>query len=892
MDKIKPAEQLRKTQIKFGFAEKIEVLATSRQAVVHAAHVFFPKDQNAVSSLNQSFTSLAEFISSRPGEIKTPKIIKPGNIMDLSSKELLHYLKSLNMTGNEIGNVFQGWLSNKFIDVSNLKLSGVSLDPTDNFPQRRKSKKVVAILQEIRSVDWDNFENFYAIAPAYFREIKNAGVEMLRTIRERADRELNGNKIVWSRIVDEIASKERSLLYPIKKEAEPTERTKAEMYFQALKENTEYLKYSFSKDLGKLSPAIEYFISFLGVARNKISEIVPILASSHTLAEFFWALRVRRLIDFSKFPHLKESLIKRYFQANLDQSLQTEAAGFWFEKDLILPRFILKRDEALINSILSLIEVHKQTYSRTIALKPLRFSILINDQKTIKIEVDPTKDDAAAILLKIRGSKNSLSSIDPKERYDLKAESYRYGRKSKRYQEVFSHQRKKKLFGMETPFIAKDPGDYMIRLATTENRRDKVDPENLFMVDSHKALLNIDLTNNQSVNFSIKFAHRFFDGQPAKEIFIKYIQELIRKTHPKQDQSLFMTESSSSKEVTDTSFPFFEAMASSKLDEQLVEPIKKGSTKITPTFLQAAGFALANKVDHFHILVAAQTTPYADGPYDNVQPVIVSFLPIKNIYEKFKNNELITTEEKNKVTEWLKKVQNAQELGKKGLSTAAVLAAPTGTFEGPLSKFAEIFHKAVELLKNSQGMFSPLPNLRPGNHLDNIIFHTAKSDTYALKVTLENPIPSMGIVGYSQSQLDHLSVADFESSFSVRKCPSQCQRSFSNWMNAYVTAHIKKDRQKNRIYKRFNHLVEGWDRLILGKISYKNYQAILEGVFSSMKASLTDAEFKRLGMKNPFDFQRTLNKVMIEDARGTVNIKQISSETTMFFNFISSVVNQ
>lgn len=891
MDKIKPVELLGKTRAKTSFSEKIEVLATSRQSIVHAAHVFFPKDQNSTLSLSKSFTPLAEFISSRPEEETTIKITKVDNIMTLSSRELLSYLKSLDMAQSEIENVFQGWLSNKFIDISNLKLQGIALDPVDNFSQLRKSKKIVAILHEIRSVNWDNFESFYTIAPIYFAEIKKAGVEELRNIRERAENELSGNKIIWEKVMDEIASKERSLLYPLKKEVEPTEKTKAELYFQALKENTEYLKYCFSKDLGKFSKAIEYFISFLGITRNKISAIIPILASSHTLAEFFWALRVRRLIDFSKFPQLKESLLKRYFEVNLDQSLQTEAAGFWFEKELALPRFILNRDEALLNSVLSMVEVHKQTYPRTIALKPLKFTILINDQKTIKIEIDPTRDDAAAILLKIRSSKNSLKSIDQKERYHLKSESYEYGKKSKRYQEVFSHHRKRKVFGIETPFVVKEPGDYMIRLVTTKNNQNKINPENLFMVDSHKALLNIDLSGNQNVNLAVKFAHRFFDGQPAKEIFIKYVQEIIQKTHPKQDQSLFIMENLPSEEFADSSFPLFEATATSQLDEQSVEPIKKAGIKATPTFLQAAGFALANKVDHFHILVAAQTTPYADGPYNNVQPVIVSFLPIKDIYEKFKNNGTITVEEKNKVSEWLKKVQRAQDLGKKGLSTAAVLSAPTGTFEGPLSKFAEIFHKAIELLKNSQGMFSPLPNLKPGKHLENIIFHTAKSDTYALKVTLENPTPSMGIVGYSQSQLDHLAVKDFESSFSVRKCPSQCQRSFSYWIDTNINPRIKKSNQKARIYRKFNHLIESWDKLILGKISYKKYQTILEKVFYLLKTSLKGDEFKSLGIESSSDFQRVLNKIVIDDARQTVRTENISTETANFFNFVSLVAS-
>jgi hypothetical protein len=270
--------------------------------------------------------------------------------------------------------------------------------------------------------------------------------------------------------------------------------------------------------------------------------------------------------------------------------------------------------------------------------------------------------------------------------------------------------------------------------------------------------------------------------------------------------------------------------------------------------------------------------------------VIVSFLPIKDIYEKFRNNGTITVEEKSKVSEWLKKVQRAQDLGKKGLSTAAVLSAPTGTFEGPLSKFAEIFHKAIELLKNSQGMFSPLPNLKPGKRLENIIFHTAKSDVYSLKVSLEHPTPSMGIVGYSQSQLDHLAVKDFEASFSVRKCPSQCQRSFSHWINTNINSYVKKNNQKARIYRKFNHLIESWDKLILGRISYKKYQTILEKVFYLVKSSLREEEFKALGIENSSNFQRILNKIMIDDAKQTVKTDKILIETGNFFNFASLVL--
>lgn len=291
-----------------------------------------------------------------------------------------------------------------------------------------------------------------------------------------------------------------------------------------------------------------------------------------------------------------------------------------------------------------------------------------------------------------------------------------------------------------------------------------------------------------------------------------------------------------------------------------------------PSFVYSLALAVANNIDYFHFLV--------DGPnifknaseyYTNVQPIVVSLLPIKDIIEKIKirrnkilhqlpleEKDKLTEDEKKRIEEWMKKTMEEYQRGKKGLGTPAVITAPAGTLEKPLSRIAKIFHKGVLTLINAQGMVSVLVSLKPQEKTEGIIFHTAKSDVYQQPINVSQGRGSMGVVGINQSQsID----GQTEMFITTRKTPSQTQREIKQWIDSVVS----KENERKTTYKIFDQILKNWEKLNAGKITLDKYEKDLEKLFQQLPKELK----KRFSNKKE-EIKRQLNFLLQESAKKTV----------------------
>jgi glutamyl/glutaminyl-tRNA synthetase len=217
----------------------------------------------------------------------------------------------------------------------------------------------------------------------------------------------------------------------------------------------------------------------------------------------------------------------------------------------------------------------------------------------------------------------------------------------------------------------------------------------------------------------------------------------------------------------------------------------------------------------------------------------------------------LTEDDKKKIEEWMKKTMEEYQRGKKGLGTPAVIAAPAGTFQEPLSKIAKIFHKGVFTLTNAQGMVSVLVSLKPQEKTEGIIFHTAKSDAYQQPINVSQGRGSMGVVGINQSQSVDGQTEIF---VTTRKTPSQAQREIKQWID-------KNTNEKNRkkTYKIFDQVLKNWEELNKGKITLDKYEKDLEKLFQQLPEELK----KRFSNKKG-ELQRQLNFLLQESAEKTV----------------------
>lgn len=760
-------------------------------------------------------------------------------LFNLPPQDFISYIKTLNLSEQETIEIIEGWLANRCLTIHRLKMSGISFED-DKIWRLKRAKQLEKILSEAENLGIENWDFFYRFA----QEIKNA-----KTQEELLRLEKNLAHIPFEK--EELRNRLSTLIQRKKglksKEPTPTEksnRKRKEEYQEALNAVLEYLRYIVPQQNQSLRKIVEEIIKFLEKIRNP--DWTPFIQAD-SLCEIFWAIRLQRPINFQRYGKIGEA-IKRFLEKNLDRSLQTESAGFWIEKNFSSISYLKNDREKISLAIRSLV-------STTQPGKKLRINVILNDQQFYKLVIDPNQDINEQIAAQLEKPVEGLSDNDL---YQLKQDTYTFGpisKKSPLFRKLFGHQRR--LFNIVP--VSTDPDDYCIRINTDPEKKPKNHPLSLFIVGSHRLTINFDFYLDH-LNLGIKFAHRYFDGIPAKDFFRKYVSQL--------DLELLQEKKIHQEKPIDSDLPLFEGVAKRVIfsDEVLCEPFSEENLKqFNPTFVYALSFALANDIDYFHFLVDGPNIFSQDSPYySNVQPIVISFLPIKDVIEKIRKNQPLNSKDKEKLKIWRENVIAEYQRGKKGLGTPAVLSAPTGTLEKPLSEIGKRFHKGIRALINAQGMFSGIPDINPQETIDSLIFFTAKSDAYQQEINLLDEHKSMGVVGFYQSQDENGNIILV---FTVRKNITQSQKEINQW----IDNSLPNQKERQRTKKLIGILLKSWEKLTQGKIDLKNYQKILEQIFEKLPDSL-----KKM-LKNKEELQKKLNLILQESASNTVNFNLIEN---------------
>ncbi|GAB4219404.1 MAG: hypothetical protein Fur009_5410 [Candidatus Microgenomates bacterium] len=836
-------------------------ILNSAEQQISAFNNYFSQSANSKQTVpTQSLQGLVIYLETIPVKKIDELPFKPESISDfysLTPSELINYLETLNIQQHQKQKIIEGWLAKRIIDIAVLKRQGIDLDPKTKINFLKKPNQLNKILQEINLAEsLESWDLFYRIAPLVNNQLQQANTqEHFEQIKNALKQySLPENSIVLKRLNEIIDERKRQTLSS-KDKTMPTEKKQKEDYENALKQSLNYLRYSSKNNNEKGSFTIRLVEETLNIlSKIRDSRLTP-FTEAWRLAENFWPLRLGRKEVIKKLPKKIRESLRNYYEANLDKSLRTEAAGFWIEKNLNLPNLqTMSNDQRIIFTLRNVIETLRKNHDPS---KPLTINLNLDDEHIIKFSFNLSEniDEQIRSQLQLsslkKGNLVRLKHLKPEELFSLKQDAYTFGEiqdKSKTFKQAFGHPQPKKILGIQTPFSTTSPDDYAVRINTGPKKRPKNSPFSLFMVEHHKALFNFDI-DGAKINIALKFAHKSFDGKPAKDLFLKLIKQL-----KKQAQEYFNYEPTSlpveNEDLPPIQIPIFETSASVKFDEVLSD-IK---TEFNPSFVYGLATAVQAGADSFHFLVAGPNIFSEAGPYSNIQPAVVSLIPIKDIVEKIKNNSTLTGDELSRLQKWREYTKSEYEKARKGLSTPAVISAVAGRQEKPLSEVARIFgHQGVRLLTNASGMFSALVSFKTDESTDEIIFHTAKSDSYQQKINLENPPTSMGVVGFNQSQDVNGNV---ELVFAVRKMPSQAQPEISQWLKNKGIKNLRP----------FNQLLQAWESLIKGEIKLDRYYAFLQKAYDTLpteaKKSL-QGDFKNLQIK--------LNELLQQSATNTTN---------------------
>jgi hypothetical protein len=322
------------------------------------------------------------------------------------------------------------------------------------------------------------------------------------------------------------------------------------------------------------------------------------------------------------------------------------------------------------------------------------------------------------------------------------------------------------------------------------------------------------------------------------------------------------------------------------------------TTTLSPNIIRTAVLGFANNVFDSHVLFAAKVNPQTAGPYDNIQPVILSLHPIKEIYRKYRSNPdvVLSPEEIQTVKIWIKRTNEAVENAKKGLSTAAVLAAPLGRVEDLMTGLTEVLHKGTNLVKRSSGMFSPLPETKPQPEFDDTTFFTAVGDTYEHRADLNNPKNSIGTIGYNHTFKEYEYDRKDQIIYAIRKTPFQAVAGFKQFLETELFSGVFSNK-KNRLFNANNivtKLIESWENLIIGRINLDDYLDRLEDTYKRLgkESACGIKALKSAGITSPALLQRQLNLVLKHDASSTINRDRLDPEKTAFYGFLNKINQQ
>lgn len=584
-----------------------------------------------------------------------------------------------------------------------------------------------------------------------------------------------------------------------------------------------------------------------------LRKVLPV-ADAEVLAQIWWQLRLggprgQAIIDYVKkeWPDLvKKQRLEKYARHLYDNYLSSEAAAFEFDNTVA----IKENEDAntiLLKVIKNLIKNHIPKNQNEI-----RLSILDGEQKIrrLRIAYRPglTDDDILKnISSALRLSKWEEISLDECERARLSYLGYNGKKRAqdKNYQKLYAN------YGVDQKTNKPYSGDYLIQIGFPyENNRD---PRSIFAVDSHKIAIQLLIREACKLSITTRYNHQHFDGMPAQSHTNSLIEDL--KNTNTSFNSLAIIPQERETQITQIkdnlyqseicNYPIPEARADFDDDSEYKSIKIDENTILSGVDVRAMAIAFANEIDYYQQLFANQNTDqyFLENPnYSNIQPVVLS-------RQDFLSNPKLAAI----------KYRESANRAKKSVGDVALFASIAGTKEVPLSLAGEILNQNLtHMLRNSQGMISVISG--DGS------FTTAFSDAYRpKKIDLNNPEPSMGIIGII------INKETKKAHYTVRLLPSQAQKTFKEAALNLCRDGLSPENQRF-VLSGFTKIIRAWDQLVCGQgpdkqISLEEYTKMRDTIFTKLvnERYLDVSKLEYMTLQNYLNqkLQEAANKIFI-----------------------------
>lgn len=830
-----------------------------------------------------------------PAEMSILSRVESG-FLDVSIDKMIAGLTQKGFSKTDVGKVVMAHILRRIDGICTFaEATNITLSDVDNFEELPPPNKFATIASEMTTHGFFNIDGYYNTA----QEITSLTPDALLKIRQELVKKYKKNPVIADKVDRDIARhffgiQSKEFNYPLKR---------SEEFKLAFEQGLKYLRYCHTNDTQPVNFAVT--AEFIATFWKNVRDNIPGLVSSNINAITFWGTQLGRNPTDQDLKNLGVS--RRQFQSMInhvfDERLRhSEASAFSlthrYEK---VKGYTTQPERILLNTIKALLESNQSVLKEN---GEISLMVLVNDHSYLKIHL-PTNATNEMILEEL--NKNpSFVNMNSEEKFDLKLNAYKNPKKrSKQFRDIYGFKGSKNGYG-----------DYIVRLTTKQATTDIADNKSttsMYTVGSYKALVDVNMNISSGIELSIEASHHNFDGIALTSFF----DEIREKVISQQNDMIMIDEPKIIKEaeirklkLKEASFPIPNAVVTANIkDNYRTVTIKSGkkSQKLGPNVIRALDLAIANKAPSMHLHYNADpgNNPYSNHQWDNVQPVIISYEPIRGILAKFEQDHkhyvnnggplpTIDPADKKRVIEYAEMVNNAITWAKRGFSTAAVLSAPFGTVRELASNITSNIYENVKMLNQSDGMLSPT--------LGDDTFETAQSNAYHHKADIAHANKHLGVIGSQAHRIPGLKPTQEDSAiYTVKKSANQAQVAFREALVTQPNLHLSQD-QQTKVIKVLDEILVAWENLVFYDSAYKYYNPIkgffYEDYYSLLKRAiktLSKSQYMgkgnivKLGIENPDDLQNRLNEILIHDAENTIKPEKITETHNMLTAFFEAV---
>ncbi|MFA5136449.1 MAG: hypothetical protein WC489_03585 [Patescibacteria group bacterium] len=684
-----------------------------------------------------------------------------------------------------------------------------------------------------------------------------------------------------------------------------SKRETAKAYIEDLRQAFGYIDYLTPDERkGYLSRIPPLILELLHNTRTLANLVTNKVATSNDLRKLFWQLRNNRDIAYfiKQHPPLyaKPADFGHYQNHLYDRVLRSEAAGFEYTEKLRLQATDYDPDVALPLLVQRILEKNRLDFPQDGA-KPILFTVVFNEHTLLQVHLNPRSTEDQ-IRDSLQNAKREKIKLTPQERAELTFLGYQPGSKrwnNKMFRELYGH-------GLDK----KTPGDYLIHISTTSQMPDRMNPQSVFHVGLHKAAFSLHLGDDP--NLTAIFNHRSYDGIPAKKAlraiagsFSDSLQSQPTTCGESNDSYLTLQDILNQDGEYSGPYPIPEGvgmLTDSFPYQKLSFRLADGHTiTLSPTDVRAIVMGLANDIDHLHNLHNAPLPPdYSriNPTHNNIQPIVVGIdalrrilndhMEKKGLSRPFSSRSLTPTlrhrinrlfplpnppSTETRFLQWMEQLSISNGKGKTGGGAVATISAVTGTRADPLGALSSLLHPVgTEMLNQSGGLFSSI--FDPKQEGETNRFTTAHSTVYSPKtsdIDLEDPKPSLGVIGYNQEGRNGVAVT------TCRKFPSQAQVGLRAAILGWFPIDRRDGYQTHSTLRHMTKLIQAWDTLAHGNSSLASYQEILNYTYDILLTEETCGStlLQKNGIQSAETLQVFLNKTLRQTAQDTLDPDKI-----------------